>query len=150
MNTERTQAYGRVVRTLEDLGPTKLQPAEQARIREAADTLIFAAGIEEARAALEDVETLAEHLVASDRWSDELALGNITGAMSFQASIPVALGLVFTSWQLETPAVVAALCGLAGGLLARWALPRGHVGKGAVAAWGGLFVGFVVYAALSG
>ena len=73
MNTERTQAYGRVVRTLEDLGPTKLQPAEQARIREAADTLIFAAGIEEARAALDDVETLAEHLVASDRWSEELA-----------------------------------------------------------------------------
>jgi cation:H+ antiporter len=84
------------------------------------------------------------------RDKDELALGNITGAMSFQASIPVALGLVFTSWQLETPAVVAALCGLAGGLLARWALPRGHVGKGPVAAWGGLFVGFVVYAALSG
>jgi hypothetical protein len=73
MNSDRTQAYGRVVRTLEDLGPTKLQPAEQARIREAADTLIFAAGIEEARAALEDVETLAEHLVASDRWSDERA-----------------------------------------------------------------------------
>jgi hypothetical protein len=73
MNSDRTQAYGRVVRTLEDLGPTKLQPAEQARIREAADTLIFAAGIEEARAALDDVETLAEHLVASDRWSDERA-----------------------------------------------------------------------------
>ena len=73
MNSERTQAYGRVVRTLEDLGPTKLQPAEQARIREAADTLIFAADMEEARAVLEDVEALAEHLVASDRWSDERA-----------------------------------------------------------------------------
>jgi len=73
MNTERTQAYGRVVRTLEDLGPTKLQPAELARIREAADTLIFAAGIEEARAVLEDVDALAEHLVASDRWSEERA-----------------------------------------------------------------------------
>ena len=73
MNSERTQAYGRVVRTLEDLGPTKLQPAEQARIREAADTLIFAADLEEARAVLEDVDALAEHLVASDRWSDERA-----------------------------------------------------------------------------
>jgi hypothetical protein len=73
MNTERTQAYGRVVRTLEELGPTKLQPAEQQRIREAADTLIFAADLEEARAALEDVDALAEHLVASDRWSDERA-----------------------------------------------------------------------------
>jgi hypothetical protein len=73
MNTERTYAYGRVVRTLEDLGPTKLQPAEQDRIREAADTLIFAADLEEARAALEDVDALAEHLVASDRWSEERA-----------------------------------------------------------------------------
>jgi hypothetical protein len=73
MNTERTQAYGRVVRTLEDLGPTKLQPAEQERIRDAIDTLIFAADHDEARAALADVDALAEHLVASDRWSDELA-----------------------------------------------------------------------------
>ena len=73
MNNERTQAYGRVVKTLEDLGPTKLQPAEVERIREAADTLIFASGIEETRAAMADVETLAEHLVASERWSDERA-----------------------------------------------------------------------------
>jgi hypothetical protein len=45
---------------------------------------------------------------------------------------------------------VAALCGLAGGALASWALPRRNVGKGPVAAWGALFVGFVAYAALSG
>ena len=73
MNTERTQAYGRVVKTLDDLGPTKLQPAEQDRIREAADTLIFAADLDEARASLEDVEALAEHLVMSGRWSEERA-----------------------------------------------------------------------------
>jgi hypothetical protein len=73
MNSERTQAYGRVVRTLEDLGPTKLQTAEQDRIRDAADTLIFASGLEEARAVLEDVDALAEHLVVSDRWSEERA-----------------------------------------------------------------------------
>ena len=46
MTSERTQAYGRVVKTLEDLGPAKLQPAEQDRIREAADNLIFAADLE--------------------------------------------------------------------------------------------------------
>jgi hypothetical protein len=73
MNTERTQAYGRVVKTLEDLGPTKLQPAELDRFRDAADTLIFAADLDEARASLEDVDALAEHLVASGRWSDERA-----------------------------------------------------------------------------
>ena len=73
MNTERTQAYGRVVKTLEDLGPTKLQPAELDRVREAADTLIFASGIDETREAMADIDALAEHLVASDRWSDERA-----------------------------------------------------------------------------
>ena len=73
MNSERTQAYGRVVKTIEDLGPTKLQPAEQDRVREAADILIFAADLEEARAAMADVDALAEHLVASDRWSEERA-----------------------------------------------------------------------------
>ena len=56
MNSERTQAYGRIVKTLEDLGPAKLQPAEQDRIREAADNLIFAADLDEARGALEDVD----------------------------------------------------------------------------------------------
>ena len=73
MNSERTQAYGRVMKTLEDLGPAKLQPAEQDRIRDAADNLIFSAGFDEAQTALEDVDTLVEHLVASGRWSSERA-----------------------------------------------------------------------------
>ena len=73
MNTERTHAYGRVVKTLDELGPTKLQPAEQERVREAADTLIFAADLEAARSAMADMDSLAEHLVASDRWSEERA-----------------------------------------------------------------------------
>jgi hypothetical protein len=71
MNSERTQAYGRVVKTLEDLGPAKLQPTEQERVRDAADTLIFAAGFDEARTAMEDVDALVEHLVASGRWTSE-------------------------------------------------------------------------------
>ena len=73
MNSERTLAYGRVVKTLEDLGPAKLQLAEQASVREAADTLIFAADLDEARQAMADIDVLAEHLVASDRWSEERA-----------------------------------------------------------------------------
>jgi hypothetical protein len=73
MNTDRTQAYGRVVKTLEDLGPAKLQPAELDRVRDAADTLIFASGVEETREAMTDVDVLVEHLVASDRWSEERA-----------------------------------------------------------------------------
>jgi hypothetical protein len=73
MTAERTQAYGRVLRTLEDLGPAKLQESEQQRIRDAADTLIFAATLEEARAALADIDALAEHLAAAGRWSRERA-----------------------------------------------------------------------------
>ncbi len=73
MNAERTQAYGRVVKTLEDLGPAKLQPGEDARVREAADTLIFAADLDEARTAMADLDALAEHLVGSGRWTEESA-----------------------------------------------------------------------------
>ena len=75
VTSERTQAYGRVLRTLDDVGATKLHADEQSRVREAADTLIFAAHIDEARGALADVEQLAEHLVAAGRWSDERAAG---------------------------------------------------------------------------
>jgi hypothetical protein len=73
MTSERTQAYGRVLRTLEDVGPTKLHASEQERVREAADTLIFAVTFEEVRTTLEDVDALAEHLVATGRWSEERA-----------------------------------------------------------------------------
>ena len=71
MTNERTQAYGRVVQTLTELGPTKLLPAEQARIRDAADTLIFTVDLDDARASLLDIGALAEHLLKSGRWLEE-------------------------------------------------------------------------------
>jgi len=71
MTSDRTQAYGRVVQTLAELGPTKLLPAEQSRIRDAADTLIFAADLAAARESLLDMSRLAEHLVTSGRWMEE-------------------------------------------------------------------------------
>lgn len=73
MTSERTQAYGRIVRTLDDVGPTKLHPAEQEQIREAADTLIFAATYEEASETVAQVEALVEQLVDSGRWTEERA-----------------------------------------------------------------------------
>jgi hypothetical protein len=73
MNSERTQAYGRVMRTLGDVGDTKLHDHERERIREAADTLVLAASAAEARLALADVDALCEHLVATGRWSAERA-----------------------------------------------------------------------------
>ena len=71
MTNERTLAYGRVVQTLTELGPTKLLPGEQARIRDAADNLIFATDLDDARDALLDMSALAEHLLKSGRWLED-------------------------------------------------------------------------------
>jgi hypothetical protein len=90
MTSDRTQAYGRVVKTLEDLGPSKLQPAEQDRIREAADNLIFAVDLDESRATLEDVETLAAHLVSSGRWTSERADALVSDLLACGPVTPVA------------------------------------------------------------
>jgi cation:H+ antiporter len=46
---------------------------------------------------------------------DTLALGNITGAMVFQSSVPVALGLVFTSWSLDLLNALSVVLALIGG-----------------------------------
>jgi len=39
---------------------------------------------------------------------DTLAMGNITGAMVFQSAIPVSVGLLFTEWDLDNSALLAA------------------------------------------
>ena len=36
---------------------------------------------------------------------DSLAVGNVTGAMAFQATVPIAFGLAVTEWNLEPAAV---------------------------------------------
>ena len=90
MTSDRTQAYGRVVKTLEDLGPAKLQAAEETRVREAADTLIFAADLDEARAAMADVDALAEHLVGSGRWTEDRADQLVRDLLACGPMTPVA------------------------------------------------------------
>jgi len=80
---------------------------------------------------------------------DSLALGNITGAMVFQSTIPVGIGLIFTDWELSTNATISVCLGLAGGLLAyeilhrrdRFALP-------AVLGWFALYASFIVVVAV--
>lgn len=76
MNAQRTQAYRRVLHTLDELGPTKLQREEQDRIRQAADALFFSthlAADPEAQAALEDANHLCRDLVDSGRWEQATA-----------------------------------------------------------------------------
>ena len=73
MTSERAEAYGRVMHHLTELGGTQLQPAEVERLREAADTLLFCEDPrgEEARAATASAETLVEHLIEVDRFTEE-------------------------------------------------------------------------------
>jgi hypothetical protein len=77
MNSERSKAYGRVLHTLEEVGPTKLLDPEIERIRFAADTLLFATDLDSsgAREALGDVTSLLAGLVDSGRWTQERANG---------------------------------------------------------------------------
>jgi cation:H+ antiporter len=48
---------------------------------------------------------------------DALALGNITGAMVFQSTFPVSIGLLFTSWQLTRTGLVSGALALISGLV---------------------------------
>jgi cation:H+ antiporter len=79
---------------------------------------------------------------------DALALGNITGAMVFQSTLPVAFGLTFTDWNLDRYSIVAGLLALCGGGLAIFELQvrKRFVGR-AVVTWACLYASFVAYVA---
>jgi cation:H+ antiporter len=79
---------------------------------------------------------------------DSLALGNVTGAMVFQSTIPVAIGLAFTDWNLDSYSILAGCLALAGGLVAITTLQiRRRFSGRAIFLWAAfyaLFVGYVV------
>ena len=68
MDNARSQAYGRVVKTLDQLGNVKLTAEEAQTIRTAADALFFDGDGYDELAAVED---LVQQLVDADRWTDE-------------------------------------------------------------------------------
>jgi cation:H+ antiporter len=82
---------------------------------------------------------------------DSLALGNITGAMVFQSTIPVSIGLLFTSWELDTYSILAGCLALAGGVVAIVTLQiRRRFSVRAIVLWAAfyaIFVGYVIAAA---
>ena len=81
---------------------------------------------------------------------DSLALGNITGAMVFQSTIPIAVGLALTDWDLDRFAVLSGVLGLAGGAVAYWALRlRRRFELLPILIWSGLFATFLVYVAVA-
>ncbi len=68
MDNARSQAYGRVVKTLEQIGNVKLTSDEAQTIRNAADALFFDGDGYDELAAVED---LIQQLVDADRWTAE-------------------------------------------------------------------------------
>jgi len=67
---ERTQAYGHVVKALDDLSASKLHSGEQQIVREAADALFFCEDVGSdpvAEQALADFYTLVDRLTEGGR-----------------------------------------------------------------------------------
>jgi cation:H+ antiporter len=80
---------------------------------------------------------------------DALALGNITGAMVFQSTIPVGIGLLFTDWELSFNSWISIVLGLIGGFLAYEALHRrGRFELPAVLVWIALYVSYIAIVAI--
>jgi cation:H+ antiporter len=80
---------------------------------------------------------------------DTLAIGNITGAMVFQSTIPVSIGVLFTPWHLDFLSALAAVLAIISsivflGFLLRKAPLRAFVMLGA----GSLYIVFVVTAVI--
>jgi len=79
---------------------------------------------------------------------DSLALGNVTGAMVFQSTIPVAIGLAFTDWNLDSYSMLAGGLALAGGLVAIATLQiRRRFSGRAIFLWAAFYAVFVGYVA---
>jgi cation:H+ antiporter len=80
---------------------------------------------------------------------DALALGNISGAMVFQSTIPFGIGLLFTDWDLGGNATLSIVLGLAGGFLVYEMLHRrGRFGLAAVLTWFALYAAYIAVVAV--
>jgi cation:H+ antiporter len=80
------------------------------------------------------------------RRKDTLAMGNMTGAMVFQSSFPVTIGLLLTPWDLAHEALVAASIALAAGSVLYATLRfRGRLSAPLLLVQGVFYVGYVAY-----
>ncbi len=80
MTSQRSQAYGRVMKTIHDLGASKLHRDEEQVVREAADALFFCEDLAADPAATEALgafHRLTDRLLESDRIVPETA-GRLT------------------------------------------------------------------------
>jgi cation:H+ antiporter len=80
------------------------------------------------------------------RRKDTLAMGNMTGAMVFQSSFPVTVGLLLTPWELRDEALVAACVALAAGSVLYLTLRlRGRLSAPILLFQGVFYGGYVAY-----
>jgi cation:H+ antiporter len=70
---------------------------------------------------------------------DTLALGNITGAMVFQSTVPVTFGVLFTRWELEPLNLFSVVLALVSGVLIYVALRRSKTLQSWQLMLGGIF-----------
>jgi cation:H+ antiporter len=81
---------------------------------------------------------------------DTLALGNVTGAMMFQSTVPVAFGILFTPWNLAPLDVLAVVLALASGVLVYLSLRlSGKLRAGRLMLGGLFYLAFVVGALIA-
>lgn len=59
----------------------------------------------------------ANSLIWTKDGKDVIALGNVAGAMVFQSTIPVSIGVLLTPWQLGTYGTIAAVFALLSGIV---------------------------------
>lgn len=96
------------------------------------------------------VATELPEMLNSTKWikggKDTLALGNVTGALVFQASFPVAIGVAFTPWVLDGTTMVSALSALGmAGLMYVWLKAEKSMPPYVLLAGGLFYAAFVWY-----
>jgi cation:H+ antiporter len=80
------------------------------------------------------------------RRKDTLAIGNLTGAMVFQSTFPVTVGLLFTSWELDQAGLVSGVIAIVAALITYANLRlRGRLDARLMIAQIVLYAGYVVY-----
>ena len=91
-------------------------------------------------------EVFNASVIWARRGRDTLAVGNVTGAMAFQAVFPVTIGLLLTPWKLSGEALVAAIVALgAGAVLYATLRIRGRLGAWILLLQGAIYAAYVAY-----
>jgi cation:H+ antiporter len=74
----------------------------------------------------------------------QLAVANISGAMMIQATVPSALGLLFTPWHFTTAPLLAGIATIASVLYLLWVMRSGRITGGRLLVAAGFYVAFAV------